>query len=68
MLEALNRLGLPIKYALVVAVVAPLARALFELVGFGNGFGATDYLLTALAGALFGGLAGYLRKRAGKTH
>ncbi|PRY22512.1 hypothetical protein CLV78_10652 [Aliiruegeria haliotis] len=63
MLDFLNPLGLPIKYAIIGAIACPFGVFLAGLLGFG----ATGYIPTMVGGAIGGAVGGYIRKRRGKA-
>ncbi len=67
MLEWLNQYGLPVKYAVILAIGVPLGRFLSFLLGFDDSLDAFDYILSVIFGAIAGLIVGHFRQRAGKT-
>jgi hypothetical protein len=67
MLEWLNQFGLPVKYAIILAIGVPLGRFLSFLLGLAEDVGPFDYILSVIFGGIAGLIVGFLRQRAGKT-
>ncbi len=65
MLDGLNKLGLPVKYAIICAGGGLGAAFLANIFGLNRG-GAT-YLSTLIACGIGGAIGGWLRKRKGKN-
>jgi len=65
MFDFLNRLGLPLKYAILCGAGALLGVFLARIAGIPGA--ELDYLSTAVAGTVGGAIGGYIRKRRGKT-
>ena len=66
-MESLNRLGLPVKYAILTAVGLTLGRLLSSLLGLGTLPDLLGYVLGAVVGAAAGYVVGRYRQRRGKT-
>jgi len=66
--ESLDRLGLPVKYAILTAVGLTLGRLLSSLLGLGAAPGLAGYAFSAIVGAVAGYLVGLYRQRRGKTY
>ena len=64
MLDGLNALGLPAKYAIINAVMCVVFLYLLAQVGWGSGE-PFIYVLGAVMAAIFGAMRGYRRKQAG---
>jgi len=65
MFNSLNKLGLPVKYAILCGIGAALGIIIFGALGFSDG---TFTPLNALvAGAVGGAIGGWIRQRQGKS-
>ncbi|MCC0041061.1 MAG: hypothetical protein H6880_02665 [Rhodobiaceae bacterium] len=66
MFDGLNRFGLPVKYAIILGVAAPMAILIMNLKNPAE-VGAGGYLWTAAFGAACGAIAGFMRQLRGMS-
>ncbi len=63
MFDFLNQFGLPVKYAIMGAIIAPLGVFVAGLLGMSMAMG---YVSAAVAGAVGGAIGGFIRQKQGK--
>jgi hypothetical protein len=67
-LNYFDRLGLPLKWATIVAAAVVLGRLLSFALGLTEGPGAYELLLSVIFGGIAGYVVGIVRRRSGTHH
>ena len=67
-LNFLDGLGLPLKWAIIVAMAVVLGRLLSVVLGIAEGVSGYELLLSVIFGGIAGYVVGIFRRRRGKQH